>query len=574
MKLLSFNIKSEYRNLKGFGVDFSHGPDTHVIIGNNGSGKSNILEAISHVFSVLYEKKEDFEFSFVLRYEIDGCKYRIQHKNDGTTTYGKEEAKKIIPILQKDIVLPNRIICTYSGEDDRIWVGQYKSHHDRYINSIKNDTTESLNMMYVDKHLWKVILLCMLCRKDEITAFKEFLTDVLKVDDAISIKITLDGTVIKKWKNKNLVTLFLTHLKDGLGGGSVLQSNDLDKFNPGDLNARELFMRYTGALGAIKNIDILMNKGVEASFLSEGEKKMMVIIFILEALADENTLVLMDEPDSHIHIARKSELSKRFLEMVNRNNILTSHSPSLTASFAAEDKNSVLMLKNNGGKAQLISREEINLVESLTEGLWTAQQRNIFLASTNDILILEGPTDEVYIKCALQHLKKGKKYQNLDFEFIPCGGADNVKNFVNKFIPKENQLLIAIFDADQAGMKNITKLVPNTSKKKPDELWNPKDFGKARKQGRVWYAFYPQYKKKIIKNFNVEDYFSRNIFTSYILSFNSLDTIRTKEGLKNKLAEDCKNNVDKVVKCFNNFSVLFDLISEIKQAEKVGVTEI
>lgn len=581
MKLLSFKIKSNYRNLKNLNIDFSKGPDTQVIIGNNGTGKSNILEAISHVFSVLYANEDNFDFSFILRYEIDGCLFRIQHEK-GVTSYKKGPDKDSVDILRNELVLPKRIICTYSGEDDRIWVGQYKAHHDKYMESIKSDTAALLNMMYVDKRLWKEILLCMLCRKDEVTAFNEFLVDMIGIDSCKDIEVTLsiDENVTSRWKKQNLVTVFLDNLRRGFGGVYTLVSKDLKKFNPDDLEARDLFMRYTGASLAFKNIDIKFNNEFEASFLSEGEKKMMVIIFILEALADENTLVLMDEPDSHIHIARKSELSRRFLDMVNRNNILTSHSPSLTASFEAEDKNSVVMLKNSNGKTVVIPREEINLVESLTEGIWTAQQRNLFLASSNDILLLEGPTDETYISCALQHFKIQNKFKSLNFEYLPCGGADNVKNFVSKFIPKENQLMIAIFDADNAGMTNITKLVPLKGKKKTGEksdsekIWTPKEFGKAKKQGRVWYAIYPQYRKKGIKNFNVEDYFSRNLFTSYILSFNSLDTIRTKEGLKKKLADDCKNGVEKVKKCFKNFSVLFDLIQEIKQAEKEGKTEI
>ena len=449
MKLLSFKIKSDYRNLKGLNIDFSKGPDTQVIIGNNGTGKSNILEAISHVFSVLHANEDKFDFAFILRYEIDGCQFRIQYEK-GVISYKKGPGKDSVDISRNDLVLP-RVICTYSGEDDRIWVGQYKIHHDKYTESIKSDTAASLNMMYVDKRLWKEILLCMLCRKEDVIAFNEFLVDTLGIDSGkdIEVRVEIDEKVTNRWKKPNLVTVFLANLRRGFDEEYTLVSKDLKKFNPDDLEARDLFMRYTGASMAFKDIDIRFNNEFEASFLSEGEKKMMVIIFILEALANENTLVLMDEPDSHIHIARKSALCRRFLDMVNRNNILTSHSPSLTAAFEAEDKNSVLMLTNSSGKEKIIPRDAINLVESLTEGLWTAQQRNIFLASSNDILLLEGPTDEIYIKCALQYFKKNSKYQELDFEYIPCGGAANVQNFVDKFIPKENQLLIAFFSTGE-----------------------------------------------------------------------------------------------------------------------------
>lgn len=71
---------------------------------------------------------------------------------------------------------------------------------------------------------------------------------------------------------------------------------------------------------------------------------MMVILFILEAISDEQTLVLMDEPDSHIHISRKSELREMFDHMSHRSNIITSHSPTLTASFEEKTKGAIVML--------------------------------------------------------------------------------------------------------------------------------------------------------------------------------------------------------------------------------------
>ena len=53
MKLLTLKITSEFRNLENLNLSFDPANDTYVIIGNNGTGKTNILEAISSIFSVL-----------------------------------------------------------------------------------------------------------------------------------------------------------------------------------------------------------------------------------------------------------------------------------------------------------------------------------------------------------------------------------------------------------------------------------------------------------------------------------------------------------------------------------------
>ena len=44
----------QYKNLNQLDIDFSDNENVSVIIGNNGSGKSNIVEAISGIFGGLY----------------------------------------------------------------------------------------------------------------------------------------------------------------------------------------------------------------------------------------------------------------------------------------------------------------------------------------------------------------------------------------------------------------------------------------------------------------------------------------------------------------------------------------
>lgn len=51
MKLKKLQIK-KYKNLIDFTVDFESGKGLSILIGNNGSGKSNVLEAISGILSM------------------------------------------------------------------------------------------------------------------------------------------------------------------------------------------------------------------------------------------------------------------------------------------------------------------------------------------------------------------------------------------------------------------------------------------------------------------------------------------------------------------------------------------
>lgn len=573
MKLLTLKITSEFRNLNGLNLSFDSANDTYVIIGNNGTGKTNILEALSSVFSTLLSHSTNFLFSFVLRYEINGITYRVKYdKATSTTEYKKDN----VAVTDADMIYPNRIVCNYSGEDTRMWDNYYKKANEDYLESVRTaEAPNVLSMVYIDRTMWKYILLCMLATRDVNTAFDKFLQEKLGIAsgnlDSIDLKFNM--AKLSKWRKENQITLFIRQLRASFGDSPIISSDDISKFNPNEDDARLLFNKYMGASQVIDTLNISFNGGIESAFLSEGEKKMMVILFILEAISDEQTLVLMDEPDSHIHISRKSELREMFDHMSHRSNIITSHSPTLTASFEEKSKGAIIMLDKEGdGKTKIIDKDIVNLVERLTSGIWTSQKQNLFLASHDDILIVEGPTDETFISAALKHFKKNGRYTNLSFEFIPCGGASNVKAFAQKFTPKDGQTVIALFDGDDAGVKSMNQVLPCTLGKKIK--WEIKNFGKARKDQHTWFSFYPPYpRRRNIDNFNVEDYFTCRLFRKYILMFSSLDTIKGKDGLKSLLEKDCKSGrIDE--KYFEKFSTLFDHISAIKIADSQGKTEI
>lgn len=57
MKLKSVYIE-KYKNLSPLTIDFELGNGLTMLVGNNGSGKSNVLEAISGIFHDLFKGKE------------------------------------------------------------------------------------------------------------------------------------------------------------------------------------------------------------------------------------------------------------------------------------------------------------------------------------------------------------------------------------------------------------------------------------------------------------------------------------------------------------------------------------
>ena len=117
MKLKTLQIK-KYKNLKDITIDFESGNGLTMLIGNNGSGKSNILEAISGIFSNAYSAKPIHKFVYSLTYEIKGKTVELKQTIYKCLCYVNGKVIAIKDIWQQGL-LPTNVIALYSGEDKR-----------------------------------------------------------------------------------------------------------------------------------------------------------------------------------------------------------------------------------------------------------------------------------------------------------------------------------------------------------------------------------------------------------------------------------------------------------------------
>ena len=554
MKLINFKIHSQFRNLCGLELRFNIHENTYVLIGNNGAGKSSLLEALSSIFSTIFlGDRRRFEFCFSLVYEFSGRKVSIVNKQDAEPYFKVDNDI----VNRNDIVryLPQRIICNYSGEELRIKQRYYDPLWQKYERRLKTSSgNEMLRMVFVGKDLWKIILVLMGAYQEKYESFNVFIRDVLGVRGISRVELGIDRDTLLRWM-ENPVSYYMKGLASKIQSDGSIKLSDIN--SNGD-SAFTAFNNLSSARSLINQNRIIFENGVDSDFLSEGEKKMMVVLFILEVIANENSLVLLDEPDSHIHVARKPELVKMFNAAINRENILTTHSPTLTADFRPE---AIIMLdRDENGLARVVDAQKQEVVASLTNGKWSLQQQNIFLASNKDILLVEGEYDELFLTKALTTLKAKGHFLNHDYVFLPCGGASGVALLKDFFHPKKGQKMYCFFDADKAGWEGITKIFSTE--------YNSGNFGRARKKGDIWVATYPP-RKRTRKGFNIEDYFSRRTFLRYILKFRSLNEIVDKNKIKSDMADGCKNGNIKDVE-FLRFMPVFQLLDEIREADSAG----
>lgn len=280
MKLLEFKINSSFRNLKGLRIKFDSKMSTYVVIGTNGAGKSNVLEALSSVFKTLYyDSNRNFEFDFYLKYEILNHDILLIYNDDSHKFVFKIDNTEVEDAEMEDILaqyLPSRIICNYSGEDSRIYESYYKEPREHYTKElIKGMAAHSLQMMFVNKDYWKIIFVVMACCKDQVEAFANFLTTTLGVNVIDHIILHVDEKELDGWSN-SAPALYLRQLLARTAGRDI----SIDDFCPNGEDALFVYNNLVGVYELIKeDFVITFNNGIDTAFFSEGEKKMMVVLF-------------------------------------------------------------------------------------------------------------------------------------------------------------------------------------------------------------------------------------------------------------------------------------------------------
>ena len=69
MKIDKLHIRSKFKNLENVVIDFAESKLMTVIVGQNGSGKSNVVEALVSIFRNL-DLGEPPPFSYFLVYQL------------------------------------------------------------------------------------------------------------------------------------------------------------------------------------------------------------------------------------------------------------------------------------------------------------------------------------------------------------------------------------------------------------------------------------------------------------------------------------------------------------------------
>ena len=496
MKIQNIHISS-YKNITEQTLILS-GDKYTTLIGTNGSGKSNWLEAISAIFLGLYMKQPN-EIEYRMEYSLGDVIYQA---NNGIIT---QSGKKVSNIFQ---ILPDKVIACYSGEDQRLWNKFYKPHYDKFFNDAVKNVYQEPEMIYINKDHWIIASISLLCsEKPEI---KQFLSSIFGIEgeidkSEISVSLNLNAGNIDKFKQTDAVKFVRRLQAEEDLRVSHIASYEIGAKTNDEFCRKLYFYLYLLSLPiinevnkvskAIEGIDISIN-GYNIDSLSEGHKKLILIKFITSIIGTENSLILLDEPDAHTHIASKRDILASIQECPGQT-ILTTHSPVFIDMMDFEN----LRYVEYGG---IVDMDRIKAITKIADGSISILE-GALIAASKKIIITEGPDDVKHIKAAISALVNvDPKYSALfHIPIVFQGGAKVVEEYYKSVLePVYDNLenVIFVFDYDSEGRDGV-KLVNKLGKEKIKHLY--------------YYDSYPI--PENTHDFYLEDFYPRTVYPEIIL---------------------------------------------------------
>jgi predicted ATPase len=440
MRLKSVYI-SQYKNLRNFDLAFDDNSLIDVFVGKNGTGKSNLFEALIEIFRHLYEydnDKTELDFNYRISFEIDGKETEISWTSGQFKINGKD--RKTIG----ETPLPDNVLIYYSGHNDTVpqLVEQYK---EAFRKRIKAASDEDIRKFIGIGPEYKALLLAVLLMQEDGNKARQFICRKLGIKTVSpEVKLVLqrpfyassstfdieDLETDRYWKPVGITKTFLDRLSSCIsqGPGSPVRAEgyfasedryilyfDIAQIQQEFSGSQELFRQFDNlkTLEMLKDIsiDVTLESGAEASIahFSDGQLQSVYIYAIIELFKDRNCLTLLDEPDCFLHPEWQFEFLKQVFEITDiaaRNNhvLMSSHS---AVTLIPHEKKKIKFFDIKDNHANCYDLPKTIAINKLSSDLIKYSEQEQLLSIINAIqiekkpvLFTEGSTDPIILKDA------------------------------------------------------------------------------------------------------------------------------------------------------------------------------
>ena len=351
----------EYKNLRDVEIDFDEDQWVTVLIGWNGTGKSNVIEALSILFRDLIQKVKQPTFSYKLHYRCNGHEVYIhaQHSRGGTEAYSFRVADSGVDQLgnhsdaeangtnisfskftaEESPYLPRYVFGYYSGHSNRL-DEVFRTYTEKHDKKLRGGIDPGLKRLFYALPVHSnFVLLSFLLQHESMVG--RFLTEQLGLDPVTGVESIM--FVIRQppwakaknsdkssfWRAKGKVRDFLDRLYvNSLAPIQITRQTAVSMWNKktleyvylylkdidalrmlvGDREPRQFFSElestYVSDLIEEVRIRVKLKKNdgsVTFRELSEGEQQLLTVLGLLRFTAERESLFLLDEPDTHLN---------------------------------------------------------------------------------------------------------------------------------------------------------------------------------------------------------------------------------------------------------------------------------
>ncbi len=389
-----------FKNLKQAEVDFDERHLTSVLIGQNGAGKSNLIEAIVDVFRFVDLDRGNPRFTYDIKYRLEGKSIRLTNREGAAAIYCDEQKISRTQFeREKSLYFPDLVFGYYSGGSRRL-EQLFDGHQRRYYDAIKlEDDEEKCRQALADRRLFYCrpihgtfaltaffgfpvpSVARLLAEKLGVTAFHSSLGVLRKPWYAQSTK----KTARELWGSKGPAGRGAENLRKQAFHPISLIDRPIDDYrDKGGTEAQlGLFLKDHAALRAVaqnypndreffhaleamdisdlvRDLHVWVtrkndNSGdISFSDLSDGERQLLMVLGLIRVSRGKRALFLLDEPDTHLNPHWQHtylDLIKEWTEVASDESrchiVMTSHNP-LTIAALKKEEVRVMSANDNG----------------------------------------------------------------------------------------------------------------------------------------------------------------------------------------------------------------------------------
>lgn len=397
-----------YRNLNNVEANFDDTHLTTVIIGQNGTGKSNLLQCIAEIFRNLDLNEAPPTFKFEMTYRI-GSPSNVVSVTNPNGPWAISVNSKLVSRREfqerKSDLMPDTIFGYDSGTNTGLSI-LFDTHQEEYYRELiaDNSASDFKSVDIVDRRLFYtrsvhgVLALLALLRSDD-PKIKGLLKKMIGITGIHSAMLVLRRPWFGKGKGRDaawklwgsggrpgraarllrdhaffpMYTPDVRTKDDYRSGGKSEDRLALYLRNPEQFIAfADLFQDELALFEELESIDISdlyrwvqvwvtrdrdtpgLEGDVSYGEMSEGERQVIAVLGLIWLMRRKRVLFLLDEPDTHLN----PEWQLNYLELIrswtetaesdeNCQIIMTSHNP---LTIAALTKREVRVMQSEDGK--------------------------------------------------------------------------------------------------------------------------------------------------------------------------------------------------------------------------------